>query len=92
MWLGAYGIWKWSPDAASEVVVRDTIFRLDIASYSSCSSQEWPVGTYEDVTVVWTGKGRYKNAGDCHNRLPKGVELTTDLGVWRAAKGAWLDG
>ena len=92
VWLGAYGIWKWSADAASEVVVRDTIFRLDIASYSSCSSQEWPVGTYEDVTVVWTGNGKYKNAGGCHNRLPKGVELTTDLGVWRAAKGTWLDG
>ena len=41
------------------------------------------MGTYEDVTLVWTGNERYKNAGGCHNRLPKGVEdPTTDLGVW----------
>jgi hypothetical protein len=91
VWLGTYGIWKWSPEAASKVTVRDTIFRLDMPSYSSCASQEWPTGTYENVTVVWTGHGGYRNAGDCHNRLPRGVRLTTDLSVWRAAKRAWLD-
>jgi hypothetical protein len=91
VWLGAYGIWKWSEEAANEVIVRDTIFRLDMPSYSSCSSQEWPSGTYENVTLVWTGHGKYRNAGDCHNRLPKGVRLTTDLAVWREAKHAWLD-
>ena len=90
VWLGAYGIWKWSDEAASKVTVRDTIFRLDMPSYSSCSSQEWPAGTYENVTLVWTGPQRYRSAGDCHNRLPKGVRLTTDLGVWRTAKKAWL--
>jgi hypothetical protein len=92
VWLGSYGIWKWSDAAASIVTVRDTIFRLDMPSYSSCSSQQWPNGTYENVTLVWTGSGKYGNAGDCHNRLPKGVKLTTDVGVWRAAKKAWLDG
>ena len=91
VWLGAYGIWKWSDEAASKVTVRDTIFRLDMPSYSSCSSQEWPDGTYENVTLVWTGTKRYRTAGGCHNRLPKGVRLTTDLGVWRTAKKAWLD-
>ena len=91
MWLGAYGIWKWSDEAASKVTVRDTIFRLDMPSYSSCSSQEWPEGTYENVTLVWTGTKRYRTAGGCHNRLPQGVRLTTDLGVWRTAKRAWLD-
>lgn len=91
VWLGAYGIWKWSDQAASEVTVRDTIFRLDMPSYSSCQSQEWPTGTYENVTLVWNGQGRYSHAGDCHNRLPKGVLLTTDIGVWRAAKTAWLN-
>ena len=60
-------------------------------SYSSCSSQEWPDGIYENVTLVWTGTGSYRNAGDCHNKLPKGVTLTTDLGIWRAAKKAWTE-
>ena len=92
MWLGAYGIWKWSDEAAREVTVRDTIFRLDMPSYSSCSSQEWPSGTYEDVTLVWTGPGRYRTAGGCDNRLPKGVTLTRDLDDWRQAKQAWLEG
>jgi hypothetical protein len=90
VWVGAYGIWKWSDEAAREVAVRDSIFRLDMPSYSSCSSQEWPNGTYENVTLVWTGAGRYANAGGCHNRLPKGVRLTTDVGAWRTAKKAWL--
>jgi hypothetical protein len=90
VWLGAYGIWKWSEDAASRVTVRNVIFRLDMPSYSSCSSQRWPAGTYEDVTVVWLGHGRYRKAGGCTNHLPRGVELTRDIRVWRAAKRAWL--
>ena len=61
MWLGAYGIWKWSDEAASKVTVRDTIFRLDMPSYSSCSSQEWPAGTYENVTVGVDGQRRYRS-------------------------------
>jgi hypothetical protein len=90
VWLGAYGIWKWSNQAASRVTVRDTIFRLDMPSYSSCQSQKWPVGTYENVTLVWLGRGKYRTAGDCTNRLPRGVTLTRDIRVWRAAKAAWL--
>ncbi|MGH3413559.1 MAG: hypothetical protein ACRDPH_10820 [Marmoricola sp.] len=90
VWLGAYGIWKWSNMAASHVTVRNTIFRLDIASYSSCQSQEWPAGTYRHVTLVWTGKGPYATAGGCHNVLPRGVHLTTDVSVWKRARAAWL--
>lgn len=90
VWLGAYGIWKWSNQAARTVVVKDTIFRLDMPSYSSCQSQRWPVGTYQNVTLVWTGKGRYATAGGCENRLPAGVRLTTDIRVWQNAKAAWL--
>lgn len=90
-WLGAYGIWKWSPQAAHKVTVTDTIFRLDMPSYSSCASQQWPRGTYRNDTVVWTGKGRYARAGDCHNVLPHGVHLTRDLSVWRRARRAWLN-
>lgn len=90
VWRGAYGIWKWSDQAASTVTVRDTVFRLDMPSYSSCMSQQWPIGTYENVTLVWLGRGRYSTAGDCTNKLPRGVRLTTDIRVWRKAKAAWL--
>lgn len=92
VWLGAYGIWKWSDEAAARVTVRDTIFRLDMPSYSSCRPQEWPPGTYENVTLVWTGAGEYESAGGCTNRLPKGVTLTTDIKVWNSARAAWLRG
>jgi hypothetical protein len=89
VWLGSYGIWKWSDQAAGTVTVRDTIFRVDMPSYSSCQAQRWPVGTYDDVTLVWLGRGRYRTAGDCVNRLPDGVRLTTDVRVWRAAAADW---
>jgi hypothetical protein len=92
VWLGAHGIWKWSTAAAGKVTVRNTIFRLDVASYSSCQSQKWPAGTYENVTLVWTGAGSYASAGDCTNVLPPGVTLTTDVSVWDDAKAAWLAG
>jgi hypothetical protein len=90
VWLGSYGIWKWSTKAASHVTVRNTIFRLDMPSYSSCASQRWPAGTYENVTLVWTGAQPYATAGDCTNVLPAGVTLTRDVKVWNDAKAAWL--
>ena len=92
VWLGNHGIWKWSKAAASKVTMRNVIFRLDQASYSSCSPQVWPDGTYENVTLVWLGKGDYKTAGGCTNVLPAGVKLTTDKSVWDNAKAAWLAG
>lgn len=91
VWLGAYGIWKWSDQAAGKVTVRDTIFRLDLPSYSSCRPQKWPPGTYENVTLVWTGRGEYRTAGGCTNRLPAGVRLTRDIRVWNSARAAWLN-
>ena len=92
VWLGSYGIWKWSTAAAATVVVRDTVFRLDMPSYSSCSSQKWPAGTYQNVTLVWTGSQPYASAGGCANVLPPGVTLTTDVSVWDNAKAAWTAG
>ncbi|MEO5709632.1 MAG: hypothetical protein ABIQ59_07410 [Nocardioidaceae bacterium] len=89
VWLGAHGIWKWSAAAAKSVTIRNSIFRLDMASYSSCAAQRWPAGTYENVTLVWAGSGAYATAGGCKNTLPAGVKLTTDVGVWDRAKEAW---
>ena len=92
VWLGAHGIWKWSSAAAGTVAVRNSIFRLDLPSYSACTSQQWPNGTYQDVVLVWTGAGPYASAGGCVNTLPPGVRLTTDVGEWDRAKAAWLAG
>ena len=75
-----------------QVVVHDTVFRLDMPSYSSCSSQKWPAGSYQNVTLVWTNPQPYATAGDCSNTLPPGVTLTTDVSVWDKAKAAWLTG
>jgi len=92
VWLGSFGIWKWSSVAASHVTVRNTVFRLDMPSYSSCESQQWPAGTYRNVWLVWTGTGPYATAGGCSNALPAGVTLTTDARVWDKAKAAWAAG
>ena len=92
VWLGAHGIWKWSSAAASTVVVRNSIFRLDLPSYSGCVSQQWPDGTYQDDVLVWAGPGPYASAGGYANTLPPGVRVTTDVGVWDRAKAAWLAG
>ena len=92
VWLGSYGFWKWSRAAAAHVTVRDTVFRLDMPSYSTCAGQDWPAGTYRNVWLVWTGSGPYGSAGGCTNRLPAGVRLTNDAGVWDRAKADWAAG
>ena len=92
VWLGAFGIWKWSRAAAATVTVRNTVFRLDMPSYSTCASQRWPSGTYRNVWVVWTGSGPYAAAGGCRNTLPAGVTLTADARAWGKAKAAWQAG
>ena len=92
VWLGAFGIWKWSRAAAATVTVRNTVFRLDMPSYSTCAAQRWPSGTYRNVWVVWTGSGPYATAGGCRNTLPAGVTLTADGRAWDKAKAAWQAG
>ncbi len=92
VWMGAHGIWKWSRAAASKVTIRNSVFKLDMASYTSCGAQVWPAGTYQNVTLVWAGAGPYATAGGCKNTLPAGVTLTTDNSVWSKAKAAWLEG
>jgi hypothetical protein len=72
VWIESQGIWKWSIAAASKVVIRNTIFRLDLASYPSCAPQLWPDGMYQNVTLVWTGSQSYAKAGGCTIVLPPG--------------------
>ena len=88
----AFGIWKWGRAAAAHVSIRNTVFRLDMPSYSTCASQKWPAGTYRNVWLVWAGAGPYSTAGGCTNQLPAGVTLTNDARVWDKAKAAWMAG
>ena len=95
LWLGSHGIWKWSAAAASHVIMRNVTFRLDNASYSSCSPQQWPAGTYENVRLLWTNSKPYSSAGGCTNVLPAGVTLVSGqaaLDEWNQKKAAWLAG
>jgi hypothetical protein len=92
VWLGAFGIWKWSRAASASVTVRNTVFRLDMPSYSTCAAQRWPRGTYRNVWLVWTGPGPYATAGGCRNTLPAGVTLTDKGRAWGKAKAAWRAG
>jgi hypothetical protein len=81
---GARGLFKWSATATTNLVVRNTIFRIDQQSYSSSNADRFPTGRYENVTLVWLGPGDYPEP------LPRGVTLTRDKSVWDNAKAAWL--
>jgi hypothetical protein len=83
---GNYGFFKWGPSATANVVVRNTIFRMDQRSYSSKYGNRFPPGTYENVTLVWTGSGTFPGT------LQPGMRVTTDVSVWDRAKAAWLTG
>jgi hypothetical protein len=84
--VGNYGFFKWGPSATSKVVVRNTVFRMDQRSYSSASGNRFPPGTYDNVTLVWTGGGSYPGT------LQPGITVTADVSVWDKAKAAWLTG
>lgn len=88
--VGLYGIWKWSDVAPAHVTIRNTIFKLDGQSYSSCTPWDWPDGTYDNVKLVWSGSSDYNDL--CDDTLPAGVTMTTDESVWNNAKAAWLNG
>lgn len=91
-WLGNYGFFKISSGAAANMVIKDTIFRIDLPSYSSCAGNRFPTNaTFENVTLVWTGPGSWGSAGGCTNDVPSGMTVTTDVSVWNNAKAAWLN-
>lgn len=99
-WLGNHGIWKWSAAAASNVVMSNVTFRLDQPSYSSCSPQVWPNGSYTNVRLLWTANYPYASAGGCTNKVPAGVTVVNAdgsnpqaaLDEWNSKKSAWLAG
>jgi hypothetical protein len=62
------------------VDVRNTVFRVD----DWARSATFPNGSYQNVTVVWTG------GGSVPVPVPSGVTVTTDLAVWNEARAEWL--
>jgi hypothetical protein len=79
-------IFKWSEGAGS-VVMRDSVVLLEKRPVSSDDSNAFPPGRYSNVVVVLGPRF----AGPYPVRLPRGVRVTRDVGVWTAARDAWLD-
>jgi hypothetical protein len=78
------GLWKWDRDA-SPVVIRNSIFYVSQPAAECGASMDFPDGTYENVTLVWTGAGSYPG------ELPaRGVTVTRDVTVYQKARIAWL--
>lgn len=86
--LGNHVLFKWSSAAVSEVVVRNTVFRVDQPSAFSIRGMHWPDGTYENVTLVWTWPRPHTD----YFQVPPGVSVVNDVRVWDAAKAAWQAG
>ncbi|HEX5510545.1 MAG TPA: hypothetical protein VFX41_02425 [Actinomycetales bacterium] len=85
---GNHAFFKWSSSAVENVVVRNTVLRMDQPATASTRAMRFPPGTYENVTLVWTWPEPYTDFAD----LPEGVTVTNDVGVWERAKDNWLAG
>jgi phosphatidylinositol-3-phosphatase len=78
--LGNGAMWKM--EGSHPVDLHNVVIRQDLGS-TDCVD-EWPAGTYDNVTFVWGSASAYPGT------LPAGVTLTRDLNVWDNAKAAWL--
>ncbi len=79
-------LFKWPGSSSScspEPVldVKNSVFRIDRAHHGS---MDFPKGTYKNVTLVWLGGGEYPV------RVPSGVVVKRDVGVWERARSEWL--
>jgi hypothetical protein len=82
--LGSSGFFKWS-GYAHRPVVRDTVLLAERGSVNCGASMRLPDGVYEDVTLVWLGRGDYPGGP-----VPRGVTVTRDRRVWDEARESWL--
>jgi hypothetical protein len=68
--------------------VKNMVARIDGTPASGVKDMDFPGAstgsTYENVTIVWAGKGAYPRP------VPAGVTVTTDLSVWDTARAAWI--
>lgn len=86
---GENALFKWS-DSANTVVIRCSVFKVDAVSLNGVGAMAIP-GSIDDracpnqpTTLVWLGGGAYPG------RLPDGIRVTSDIGVWDAAVTAWM--
>jgi hypothetical protein len=76
-------LFKWF-EGAGTIDVRDCVFRVDGVSFNGPAAMAFPPGQYENVTLIWLGKGDYPQP------LPTGVKLTRDVKVWNHARAQWI--
>jgi hypothetical protein len=83
--LGTGGFFKWSP-YANRLVVKDSVLLAERVAARCAGAMQFPAGaTFENVTLVWLGPGRYPGS------LPEaGLTVTRDRRVWDRAKADWL--
>jgi hypothetical protein len=81
--LGHGKPFKWSP-VANQLIIKDSIILVEKVPNGG-SWEVFPPGTRaERVTIVWRGGGAFKW------KVPAGVKVTTDKGVWDRARARWL--
>jgi hypothetical protein len=85
---GENALFKWS-DSANTLVIKCSMFKVDAVSLNGPETMAIP-GTVDDsacprhpTTLVWLGGGTYPG------RLPRGIEVTSDVAVWNEAVAAW---
>lgn len=76
-------VFKWR-EGSGTVRMERVVLRIDGTPAASLKAMAFPDGTYEDVTIVWTGPGPYPAP------VPPGVTVTTELAAWERARAAWL--
>jgi hypothetical protein len=83
--LGTGGFFKWSR-YANRLVVKNSVLLAERVAARCAGAMHFPAGaTFENVTLVWLGPGRYPGS------LPAaGLTVTRDRRVWDRAKADWL--
>lgn len=76
-------IFKWE-SSSGRVEMRDCILRMDAVSINGPDDMRFPPGTYENVSLVWTGPEPYPVP------VPKGVSITSDPAIWEKARADWI--
>ncbi|MDF1823494.1 MAG: hypothetical protein P1U68_02570 [Verrucomicrobiales bacterium] len=76
-------LFKWA-GSAGKVRVENCLFYMDAVSVNGPDEMRFPPGTYEKVTLIWTGEEPYPMP------LPSGVVTVSDPGIWEEAKANWI--
>jgi hypothetical protein len=82
-----HGKWfKWVTNVPHPVEIRDSVFFSEQMPSSTSTNWPFPPGTKTvNVTIVWTAPEPWTWP------VPEGTTVTTDKGVWDAARARWLE-